>query len=440
MLQPLLVAFILGTVSIVAVRLLFPGLEGGVVAAILACLAIAGLWRRYYKTEELDRNRAGDNLYYLRLLFTLISLAYVLIALFIVGSGDRFDLRVHGLVGNFGIALTSTIFGILARIFLQSSQQSISLTDESSSEPQEDAADVVVLRRKVKEATDAMTHFTRMTLTQAEQTKSHTDLLLSDFTQHITKVSSQGREQAVLALDETKSEWLQLAIEFRRDSKDLLQALNKHIEETAETIKYEWTSVAKQMEIASGSAVKCTSEIAERIQPLLSRLSTLENSLKSFDGSLSNTTRRFNELTDSAEAYTVSTKEIRESILQHGVMTRQLAEQTSREADRAKTASEEASAIHSSIQQLLTRLEKINTVLGSFDQSLGEVTRELDSMTAAAEKYSVTAEKQQTVAELHAGGTRRLAEQSLREADDVRRARETLVEVIQDLANVVRKN
>ena len=439
MLQPLLFAFIVGTASIVAVRILYPGPGGGVTAAILACLAIAGLWRHYYQTEELDRNRAGDNLYYLGLLFTLISLAYVLVTLFIVGSGDEFDLKVHGLVGNFGIALTSTIFGILARIFLQSSQKSISLPDESR-DLGGDLGDVVVLRRKVKEATDAMTHFTRITLTQAEQTKSHTDILLSEFTEHIAKVSSQSREQAVLAFDETKSAWQQLATEFRQDSKNLLQALNKHIEETAGTIEHEWTSVAKHVETASGGVVECIGEIAERIQPIISRLSTLENSLSSFDGGLNDTKHRLSELVDTAKAYTVSTREIREAVLKHGAITRQLAEQASQEADRAKTASEAASAIHSSIQQLLARLEKINITLGSFDQTLDEVARKLDTMATVAEEYSATTEKQQAVAELHAGGTRRLAEQSLREADDVRRARETLVDVIQDLANVVRKN
>lgn len=60
-----------------------------------------------------------DNCYYMGLLFTLVSLIYSLIALFLfnVGGYDVAE-RTNNLIGSFGIALFSTFAGILFRILL----------------------------------------------------------------------------------------------------------------------------------------------------------------------------------------------------------------------------------------------------------------------------------------------------------------------------------
>lgn len=63
-------------------------------------------------------DRAGDNVYYLGLIFTLVSLAY---ALWQLGprQHDEADDLTFELISNFGIALSSTIFGLFFRIFIQ---------------------------------------------------------------------------------------------------------------------------------------------------------------------------------------------------------------------------------------------------------------------------------------------------------------------------------
>ena len=62
-------------------------------------------------------DRAGDNAYYLGLIFTLFSLMWSLTALSI--QEDLNAKRVLDLLPDFGLALTSTIVGIAARIFVQ---------------------------------------------------------------------------------------------------------------------------------------------------------------------------------------------------------------------------------------------------------------------------------------------------------------------------------
>ena len=71
---------------------------------------------------SVKRDTAGlhnpDNLYYMGLLFTLSSLVYSLITLFLLNNEIDIAERVHNLIGSFGIALISTFVGILFRILL----------------------------------------------------------------------------------------------------------------------------------------------------------------------------------------------------------------------------------------------------------------------------------------------------------------------------------
>ena len=75
----------------------------------------------YFLTSRRDAiwRHTPDNVYYLGLLFTLLSLVYSLVTLFLFNSDvtDRAG-QTYNLIGSFGIALISTIFGILFRILL----------------------------------------------------------------------------------------------------------------------------------------------------------------------------------------------------------------------------------------------------------------------------------------------------------------------------------
>ena len=117
--ERLFVCFAVGAAAIVLLRLLFPSNTGAFLAATAACGVIFFLGWSYWREGAHESSRAGDDLYYLGLLFTLVSLMYALIALFILSPGGDIDERTNTLIGNFGIALISTVFGILGRILLQ---------------------------------------------------------------------------------------------------------------------------------------------------------------------------------------------------------------------------------------------------------------------------------------------------------------------------------
>ena len=67
-----------------------------------------------------EQSRLGDEVYYLGLLYTLTSLCAALISLFLVFGGERtLEGRTNEMIGSFGIALVTTMAGIVMRVNLQ---------------------------------------------------------------------------------------------------------------------------------------------------------------------------------------------------------------------------------------------------------------------------------------------------------------------------------
>ena len=295
MVRALLIAFVVGGLMIVVVRIQFPSLAGGMVAATLAAATIVFLGIFYgHRRSEMDNQRAGDNLYYLGLLFTLISLAYVLVSLFIFGSNDDLEQRVHVLVGNFGIALSSTVVGILGRIVMQSIgdaprtlaplevKEKVNALESGRVEIVESVESAVgeamMLRRQIREATEAFSHFTRMTLNQAEQTKVHTDALLREFSEHIDQLAKHGRAEALRGLSETTEAWQKAAEGIGTESEKLLDSANQHIKATATQIEHNWSTVAERVDSASDIARRRLEEAVEGFLPLIENMSALNHS------------------------------------------------------------------------------------------------------------------------------------------------------------------
>ena len=195
---PLIVAWLVGwSAMILANETVTPmtGLTkwGG---AIVAVVTVFLLGIHYYvRRERLDIYRASDALYYLGLLLTLGSLIWSLVSPTIHGE-DEYDLgtRVNEIIGNFGIALVSTVAGIVGRISLQSlaeqSEQTPaenlqSLAGQSERTPAEgQIQDPVVevnrelnlmaqhLRQQMRAAADAFSAFNRETMQEAMATRS----------------------------------------------------------------------------------------------------------------------------------------------------------------------------------------------------------------------------------------------------------------------------
>lgn len=222
--RTLLTSFFAGLVLIGAVRFLFPGLAGAVIAAILAVVIIGAAGWRYYRDNVRAEHAqtAGDNLYYLGLLFTLVSLILALIQLFVWDRSTAVDERAYELIGNFGVALFSTVAGILARIWMHSEfaedRFEVHTGDEASgtavvAAEQDEWAhristqdtrtlrdDLAELRRVLREATDAYSHFNRVTAMRSEETMAHTESTMRRFSEDMEIAVTKHLEQAATTL------------------------------------------------------------------------------------------------------------------------------------------------------------------------------------------------------------------------------------------------
>lgn len=87
-----------------------------VTAAILAVMAGYAFMAAKTSRFRVRLDQAGDNAYYLGLLFTLTSMAFALYEFGVATNAN--ESGVEQIISNFGIALASTVAGIFLRVFL----------------------------------------------------------------------------------------------------------------------------------------------------------------------------------------------------------------------------------------------------------------------------------------------------------------------------------
>ena len=320
--QPFLVAFGAGTAAIVVVRLVSPSLAGATISVVIAVAAVAALGV-YSRHHALEPHQAGDDLYHLGLLFTLLSLILALIQLFIMKSTEDLTARTNQLIGNFGIALFSTVAGILGRILMQTGlgappqARTTGNQPEPKTEPQPstDGAAVVAigaeidelsdsmraLRGDLREARDAFAHFTRVTLAQGEQTKTHTERLMVEFNEHIARVADAGlndtsttwrdmamemQRQAKAGLADTSETWREMALSMRRQAQGLVERMDTTVENVAVRAETALRDLAEQAEFASATAKSRVEAAKAEIDTVMTRLVAVNDILPSLAASL----------------------------------------------------------------------------------------------------------------------------------------------------------
>ena len=92
------------------------------VAAMVAVGVILALMIYYMLNDEDAPEEEGDNVYYLGLLFTLVSLMFAIVELFGFDKGVNTE-KIPELLKSFGIALTSTVMEIAGRVAVQNWQR-----------------------------------------------------------------------------------------------------------------------------------------------------------------------------------------------------------------------------------------------------------------------------------------------------------------------------
>lgn len=153
---PFLLAALVGGGSLVAMKLL--GLDQIVITGT-ACAIIVAYWAIVAAVPilRIREDQLGDNCYYLGFLFTLASLAYALYQF--GGSSEKGGGDVDQIVANFGLALGSTITGILLRVLINQARRDVLETEQDARMALAEA--VVRLRTNIDDAVLALGSFCR---------------------------------------------------------------------------------------------------------------------------------------------------------------------------------------------------------------------------------------------------------------------------------------
>lgn len=193
-------AFAIGVVVIFLVKLIAQGLPvlGGMVASMLG-IGIMGLYRHDQKQvrPESEHPRLGDEVYYLGLLYTLMSLCAALVGLFLLfGDEQTLEERTDEMIGSFGIALLTTMAGIVMRMTLQrrGSEGEATIIRIPNSAGESSGGDVAIegvtvdleryayeLRRQLSNSTNAFSAHANQAILQAKTTHAHMDEMMQEF-------------------------------------------------------------------------------------------------------------------------------------------------------------------------------------------------------------------------------------------------------------------
>lgn len=220
---PFIVAAVGGAAILVSLKL-FGAAQIWVTSIAILLMLIYALGVSLIPNLRLREDLLGDNCYYLGFLYTLFSLAW---ALYEFGANGDTSLIIE----NFGIALGTTIVGILLRVTINQSRKDVLETEADAR--MELAHAVIRMRSKIDDAVLALDSFVRITQqTLQEQINQATDLATGAMSDTVEKVG--GTTTRVLdRIDEAFEEFRAHAAQMNEASAGTvkgLQGLMKKIE------------------------------------------------------------------------------------------------------------------------------------------------------------------------------------------------------------------
>jgi hypothetical protein len=188
----MLFAFGGAAVILIAKRL---GIDAVIVAVSAAAIiaAYAVIVQRS-GTGRLRGDQAGDNCYYLGLIFTLVSLGY---AIFFFNPADQATSIIQG----FGVALSTTVMGLILRVFFNQSRVDLVQTEDSARIELAEAAGR--LKAELSGITVSMNDFSRQTRQSLEELRDGVVQSLTEVRDAATKViSDASAEVAATVVDQ----------------------------------------------------------------------------------------------------------------------------------------------------------------------------------------------------------------------------------------------
>lgn len=227
-------------------------------AAALAFTVIIATGAAFYVwRKEVDLEKAGDGCYYLGLIFTLFSLIVVLSG-FGAGEGVSAVERTNEVVSKFGVALSSTLAGVMVRVFLQNCIPE-DLTETEGFSPERARAiygDALSLatRRTLRELRNAETSFARVARTAlmhaetAERRAEQAGTQAGENVANALEKMSAHVERVTHSIERLREE----TIEQRDRVRDTAAETKQQVRETSEALTESAGRVREAQAVAEG--------------------------------------------------------------------------------------------------------------------------------------------------------------------------------------------
>ena len=260
-----------------------------------------------------------------------------------------------------------------------------------------------------------------MTLTQAEETRQHTERLAQEFNQHMAKLAEAG-------LTEAGKAWQELAATMRRDAEQLVGRIDAAAKDATARTEAAWEGVAANAESASADARAATTEaranvdaINTEVKAMLERISTVSGLLPTLATGLEQAEASAGRLARTAEDAAIGLDaRAAEIVTAHNTLAQGARNYSEASVEAYRNAVEKS--LQDALGQLQLAGERWLNVVEEFHQA-GQRQREAGVQAAA--KADELTQRMSTEVEHWAG----LAE----------RTRKGVVEAVEDLTKVVRK-
>jgi hypothetical protein len=227
--------------------------------AVLCLLAYAFfVWR--VPKFRIREDQLGDNCYYLGFLYTLTSLAY---ALWVFATRPDDKLQVVEIVGSFGLALASTIVGILLRVFINQQRRDVVENEQEARRALTEA--VSDLRSQLADASVTMDVFQRETKQAIRDTMAaQVEATNAALQQSIEKMG--GSTKAVLEhINEAFTEFLDHSRTMNENSAATVKAIQKLVKRI-DGIEAPADLLTRRLEPALDAAVMVAEALRKRIE------------------------------------------------------------------------------------------------------------------------------------------------------------------------------
>ena len=337
-----------------------------------------------------------DNVYYLGLLFTLLSLVYSLVTLFLLNSEETTDRagQTYNLIGSFGIALISTIFGILFRILLLQSAD-----DESGQLRPSLPVDIGPGKQRVSVALADAAFKLRIELTQtiadmsvfrqAVMQASNETVLESNRAREaiIRQIEEAGHEQTRIlsTLSDTAVGKFNSSVEQIRNSLD--EMADQQLKRAQHSVDFATQSIEKLEHTIQESLTKIANS-GEKIQAAFSSapeslqniVNDLQSTIRNMEEAAGKQTKIFSTLSATAvDKFNASIEHVQNSLDE---MANQ---QLKRVQHSVALATQSIEKLEQSVQESLAKIadsgEKIEAGFSSAPESLQSIVSGLQSTT-----------------------------------------------------------